>query len=163
MFDKIKGWFKKETVKGPWYEGASEQPDIVQPEPKAAPKKKRSGPKVQVPHEDSSLSTKELATQNNEPYINIVKISLDPNNINNGEFELDWNTKFVLNLVRAGYKIKEEDTEAEIVDRWFQTVCRNVALEVYEQDQADPTNRDMTTDMRIIKARDLGNGRTEVS
>jgi hypothetical protein len=50
-----------------------------------------------------------------------------------------------------------------IVDRWFQTVCRNIALEVYEQDQADPTNRDMTSDMRIIRSRDLGDGRTEVS
>ena len=69
----------------------------------------------------------------------------------------------MLNLVKQGYRIKKEDTDAMIVDRWFQTVCRNIALEVYEQDQADPTNRDMTSDMRVIRSRDLGDGRTEVS
>jgi hypothetical protein len=47
------------------------------------------------------------------------------------------------------------------VDRWFQTVCRNIALEVYEQEQADPDKRE--SDMRIIQQRDLGNGFTEVS
>jgi hypothetical protein len=47
------------------------------------------------------------------------------------------------------------------VDRWFQTVCRNIALEVYEQQQADPDNRE--SDMRVIQQRDLGNGFTEVS
>ena len=55
--------------------------------------------------------------------------------------------------------MKAEDKDADIVDRWFQTVCRNIALEIYEQQQADPTNRDL----RIIRSRDIGNGRTEVS
>ena len=55
--------------------------------------------------------------------------------------------------------MKEDDTDTVIVDRWFQTVCRNIALEVYEQEQADPTNREL----RNIRTRDLGNGRTEVS
>jgi hypothetical protein len=50
-----------------------------------------------------------------------------------------------------------------IVERWFQTVCRNVALELYEQQQADPENRAMATDMRVVRAKDLGDGRTEVS
>ena len=64
-----------------------------------------------------------------------------------------------MNLIRAGYKMKEDDTDTVIVDRWFQTVCRNIALEVYEQEQADPTNREL----RNVRTRDLGNGRTEVS
>jgi hypothetical protein len=46
-----------------------------------------------------------------------------------------------------------------MVDRWFQSVCRNIALEIYEQQQADPENRDM----RIVRTKDLGDGRTEVS
>jgi len=46
-----------------------------------------------------------------------------------------------------------------LVDRWFQTVCRNIALEVYEQQQADPTNRDL----RVVRTKNLGDGRTEVS
>lgn len=136
MFEKIKNWFKSpEPVK------------VVEPEVKKTPKKKE-------------LSPKEKATAAGEPYIAILSVDLDPNDINNGAFELDWNDKFVLNLVKQGYKIREDDTDAQIVDRWFQTVCRNIALEVYEQEQADPEKRD---DVRIIQQRDLGNGYTEVS
>jgi hypothetical protein len=68
-----------------------------------------------------------------------------------------------LNLIRAGYKIRDDDTDTIIVDRWFQTVCRNVALELYEQQQADPENRAQATDMRVVRAKDIGDGRTEVS
>jgi hypothetical protein len=68
-----------------------------------------------------------------------------------------------LNLIKSGFKIREDDTDTMIVERWFQTVCRNVALELYEQQQADPENRAMATDMRVVRAKDLGDGRTEVS
>jgi hypothetical protein len=142
MFDKIKKWFNpKEPVKAP-----------VETEVK-----KKSAPKK------PELTDKEKAIAAGEPYIAITSVEIDPDDINNGSFDLDWNDKFVLNLVKQGYKIKKEDTDAMIVDRWFQTVCRNIALEVYEQNQADPTNRDMTSDMRVIRSRDLGDGRTEVS
>lgn len=144
MFDKIKNLFKKpEPVKAP--------------EALPKPKKER---KPRNKKEEPNLSAKEIATANNEPYINILKIELDPSDIHNGAFELDWNDKFVLNLVRAGYKIREDDTDQQIVDRWFQTVCRNIALEIYEQEQADPTKRD---DLRVIRSKDIGNGRSEVS
>ena len=137
MFDKIKKWFAPEEVK---------------PEPvaavKRAPKKKE-------------LTPKEQATAAGEPYVAILSVDLDPADINNGAFELDWNDKFVANLIKQGYKIREDDTDAQIVDRWFQTVCRNIALEVYEQEQADPSKRD--SDMRVIQQRDLGGGFTEVS
>jgi len=105
------------------------------------------------------MSPKEKATQAGEPYINILSMDIDPNDINSGAFELDWNDKFILNLVRAGYKYKDTDTDIDLVNRWFQNICRNVALEVYEQVVADPTNRDV----RPVQQRDLGNGRTEVS
>lgn len=138
MFDKIKEWFSPAPPPAP-------EPA---PEVKKAPKKKE-------------LSPKEKATEAGEPYISILSVELDPADINNGSFELDWNDKFVINLVKQGYKIRADDTDAMIVDRWFQTVCRNIALEVYEQEQADPTKRE--SDMRIIQQRDLGNGYTEVS
>ena len=105
------------------------------------------------------LTAKELATKNGEPYVTVLSMELDPKDVNNGAFELDWNDKFILDLIRAGYKAKPEDKDTDLVDRWFQTVCRNIALEVYEQNQADPDNRTM----RVIKSKDLGNGRTEVS
>jgi hypothetical protein len=144
LFDR---WKKPVSDATPVPAPAAEQPK---------PKKER---KPRQPKAEVELTEKEKATQAGEPYINIVRLELDPNDIHNGAFELDWNDKFILNLIRAGYKMKDTDTDNEIVDRWFQTVCRNVALEMYEQQQADPTNRDI----RPIRTRDIGNGRTEVS
>ena len=138
MFDKIKNFFKKPT-------------------PKLEPKNKKT--KTQRKTKEIELSAKEKATLEGEPYISIIKVDIDPTDVNNGAFELDWNDKFVINLIKAGYKQRDDDTDQIIVDRWFQYVCRNVALEIYEQQQADPDNRDM----RVIRSRDLGNGRTEVS
>lgn len=164
MWTKIKQFFT----------GGTDIPVIPeQPKVKATPqpRQKKSHSYSNIPKEDSSLSAKELANQTGEPYIQIVKIELDPNNINSGEFELDWNDKFILNLIRAGYKIKESDTDSEMVDRWFQSVCRNVALEVYENSIADPENRDIPpltnpvtgVDHRIIRSKPLGDGRSEIS
>ena len=140
MFEKLKKLF-------------SPAPEII-PEP-VAPEVKKKAPKK------PELTPKEKATLAGEPYISILSVDLDPADINNGSFELDWNDKFVANLIKQGYKIREDDTDAQIVDRWFQTVCRNIALEVYEQEQADPSKRD--SDMRVIQQRDLGGGFTEVS
>ena len=136
MFEKIKNLFKKPEVKS-------------EPEPKKV-KEKKVAPE---------LTAKEKATAAGEPYINILSMELDPNDVNNGAFELDWNEKFIVNLIRAGYKQKDTDTDNVLVDRWFQTICRNIALEVYEQQQADPTNRDL----RVVRTKNLGDGRTEVS
>lgn len=129
---------------------------IVQVE---APKKERKPRKPKEKKVEPSLSEKEKATQAGEPYVSILKMELDPDDVNNGAFELDWNDKFVLNLIKAGYKQRDDDTDQLIVERWFQYVCRNVALELYEQQQADPDNRDL----RVVRTKDLGNGRTEVS
>ena len=98
---------------------------------------------------------KEIATANGEPYVAVLSMELEKNNMDRGAFELDWNDKFIANLVRAGYQQKPGEPEHDIVDRWFQNVCRNVVLETYEQEQADP-------EIRYVKARDLGDGYTEV-
>ena len=110
---------------------------------------------------EKKLTPKEIATKNGEPYVAILKVNIDPNDINNGAFELDWNDKFLTNLIKQGYKMDPKDTDNDIVDRWFQTVCRNIALEVYEQQMADPEKRN--DDMRVVRQRDIGNGRTEIS
>jgi len=142
MLDKLKKLFQKPP-----------EPQVQEPVKKE--------PKPRVPKEEVKLTPKELATKNGEPYVNIISIELDPNNIGNGSFELDWNDKFIINLIKAGYKIKENDKDSEIIDRWFQSICRNIALEVYEQQQADPDMRGMA-DMRNIRSKDLGNGRSEI-
>ena len=122
-----------------------------------APKKEKKPRKTREPKVE--LSDKEKATMAGEPYVNVVRMSVDPQDIHNGEFELDWNDKFVINLIKSGYKMKDDEPDTVIVDRWFQTVCRNIALEMYEQRQADPMNREL----RTVQTRDIGNGRTEIS
>ena len=118
------------------------------PEPKV-----RAEPKSRAPEK----TEKELATENNEPYVSIVRMDVDPNNLHQGAFELDWNDKFIFNLIRAGYQIKKEDTDAEIVDRWFQNVCRHVVMETWEQEEA------MKKSGIYVRTTDIGDGRTEVS
>ena len=102
-----------------------------------------------------SASAKEAATKNGEPYVNVTSVELDPDNVENGAFELDWNDVFVARLVKAGYKGRDD---AQIVDQWFQTICRNVLAENYEQWEAN-----QAPESRIIQKRDLGDGRSEVS
>jgi len=119
MLNKIKELFKKpKPPKPPKSEPVAEKPKKIK--------------KPRVKKEAPILSPKDLATQNGEPYVAVLSVDVDPNNINTGSFELDFNDKFVLNLIKSGYKIKETDTDNDIVDRWFQTVCRNIALEVAE-------------------------------
>ena len=133
MFDKLKNMFKKAAP-----------PEPV-PEEKKVTKKKP--PK----------SAKDLATERGDPYVAILSMDVDPENIHAGSFELDWNEKFVANLIRAGYVGK---TDSDIVDQWFQNVCRHVVMETWEQEQAinpEPGSQ------RFTRSRDLGNGRTEVS
>jgi hypothetical protein len=101
-------------------------------------------------------TAKELATERGEPYFNIVSMDIDPNNIHAGAFEFDWNEKMIADLIRHGYMMKPTDTDADMVDRWFQNVCRNVVLETWEQEQAMNGNR-------IIRSKDIGDGRSEVS
>ena len=153
MFDKFKKWFNEPMFpdNGDGGTGAPKHPEPEVAKPEVSKPKK---PKVE-------LTDKEKATQAGEPYVAILKVDLDPSDINNGAFDLDWNDKFLLNLIKQGYKIRADDTEAQIVDRWFQTVCRNIALEVYEQEQADPEKRE--SELRVIQQRDLGDGYTEVS
>ena len=120
-------------------------------------KKKQPEPKAESPR-PKKKSSKDLATERGEPYVTILSMDVDPENLQSGSFELDWNEKFVANLVRAGYQMKSDDTDADIVDRWFTAVCRNVVMETFEQYEAMNPERD-----RVIKTRNIGDGRSEVS
>ena len=120
-------------------------------------KKKTEEAKVVDLPKPKKKTEKELANDRGEPYVNIVSMEIDPNNLHQGAFELDWNDKFVSNLVRAGYQMKGDDTDADIVDRWFQNVCRHVVMETWEQEEA------MRNSGIYVRTTDLGNGRKEVS
>ena len=133
IFDR---WFKKEPPKT-----TGQRINETEHRP-AAPRKQKTA--------------KEIATEKGEPYVAIVSMDIDPDNLHQGSFELDWNDKFIANLVRAGYQMQANEPEDLIVDRWFQNVCRHVVLETWEQEQA-------INPQRFTKSVNLGNGRTEVS
>lgn len=123
-------------------------------------KNKLTKEKIHPEVKQQEKSAKDIATEKGEPYISVVQVDLDPDDVGNGAFELDWNEIFVARLVKAGYMLRKEDTDAEIVDRWFQSICRNVLNENYEQWEA---NQPIDARPRRVDRNDLGNGRTEIS
>ena len=139
MFDKIKSLFGSTANVNP-------QPTQPRPEPPSAPPK----PRAKAPEK----SAKELATERGEPYVAVLSMDVDPENLHQGAFELDWNEKFVANLLRAGYQGK---TDSDIVDQWFQNVCRHVVMETWEQEQA------IKNSGIYVQSRNIGDGRSEVS
>ena len=118
-------------------------------------KKPRRTAETPRPPRPPEKSAKDLATERGEPWVSIVSMDINPESLHEGSFELDWNSVFVTRLVRAGYMMKPDDTDADIVDRWFQNVCRHVVMETWEQEQA--------MNPRFTRSRDLGDGRREVS
>lgn len=138
FFDKLTGKARRD-------EEAEKQRLSAERKAKREAKKETAAKKIK--------SSKDTATEAGEPYVSILNIEIDPADPGNGAFELDFNDVFVARLIKAGYSGK---TDVDIVDNWFKTICRNVLLETYEQDQADPANR-------ANNRRDLGDGRTEVS
>jgi hypothetical protein len=124
---------------------------------KTPPVKEEKEKVIRVPKAPEKTA-KELATEKGEPYVAIVTIDIDPNNLHQGAFELDWNEIFIARLVKAGYMMKPTDADSDIVDRWFQNVCRHVVMETWEQDQAMRNSAN-----GYVHSRDIGDGRTEIS
>jgi len=123
------------------------------PEPEPVPKP-RAEPKPKVPEK----TEKEIATEKGEPWVTVLSMDVDPNNLHQGAFELDWNEIFVARLVKAGYMMKPDDVDADIVDRWFQNICRHVVMETWEQEQAIIKGAG-----QYVNTKDIGGGRSEVS
>jgi hypothetical protein len=127
--------------------------DRFKKKPEPVPKEEKV---VRVPRAPEKTA-KQIATENNEPYVAIVTMDIDPNNLHQGAFELDWNEIFIARLVKAGYMMKPTDADSDIVDRWFQNVCRHVVMETWEQDQAMRNSAS-----GYVHTRDIGDGRSEV-
>jgi hypothetical protein len=111
--------------------------------------------KIAAIAKEQTKSAKQIATEKGEAYFAVLSMDIDPNDINAGAFEFDWNDKMIADLIRHGYQMDQRDTDADIIDRWFTAVCRNVVLETAEQYEAMST--------RVVKSRDIGDGRSEVS
>ena len=96
---------------------------------------------------------KEYATRKNEPWVSVLDVQVNEEDIRNGFFELDWNDLFILQLRQAGYG-EEGDLEEEIVDRWF----RDIVFGMLEQEGLD-TQRNSG----YINVVPISKGKSEVS
>jgi DNA-binding transcriptional LysR family regulator len=83
-------------------------------------------------HELARMSPKERATAKGEPWINVLDVKVNQDNIRNGFFEMDWNEYFIKELIFNGYGT-EADPEEEIVDRWF----RDIVYQMLDQEGLD--------------------------
>jgi hypothetical protein len=95
----------------------------------------------------------EYHTRKKEPWVNVIDVKVNEENVRNGFFELDWNKYFIAQLIESGYGV-ENDPEEEIVDRWFRDIVYNM-LEEGGQD----TNRGAG----YINVVPIAKGKSEVS
>jgi hypothetical protein len=88
--------------------------------------------KARVEEEELALlkkkDPKEYATRKKQPWVSVLDVKVNEQNVRNGFFELDWNKYFIQELIQAGYG-EEADPEEEIVDRWFRDIVYNMMAE----------------------------------
>ena len=101
----------------------------------------------------AKMTPKARATELKEPWVAVLDTKVNPDNIKNGFFELDWNEYFVVQLKQAGYGF-DGDPEEEIVDRWFRDLARNILAE---------EGQDITRGAGYINVIPIEKGRSEVS
>ena len=89
-----------------------------------------------------------------KPWVNVISVGFNEENIQDGYFELDWNEWFIKVLEQGDFR---GNTEEDLVNNWLQTVCQNIALEDMDMDDI-PVSKDKKVD---VKRRD--DGKTEYS
>tara|TARA_B100000405_G_scaffold186829_1_gene130789 strand:- start:663 stop:1049 length:387 start_codon:yes stop_codon:yes gene_type:complete len=94
---------------------------------------------------------KEEATKAGKPWVAVIDTQVNPKDIKNGFFELDWNNEFIEQLLDAGYS---GETNEAIVDAWFRTIV----IQMLEE-EGHSTNRDMG----YINVVPIDKGKSEVS
>ncbi len=113
--------------------------------------------KAQVESEKMELlkqrDPKDYYTRKKEPWVNVIDVKVNEENVRNGFFELDWNKYFIAQLVEAGYGV-DNDPEEEIVDRWFRDIVYNML---------DAEGQDTNRGAGYINVNPLGKDKSEVS
>ena len=94
---------------------------------------------------------KEAATKEGKAWVAVLDTQVNPDNIRNGFFELDWNNEFIEQLLDAGYS---GESNEEIVDAWFRTIV----MQMLEEEGLD-TQREMG----YINVVPIDKGRSSVS
>lgn len=100
---------------------------------------------------DALQQEKDEATKAGKPWVSVLDTQVNPDNIRNGFFELDWNNEFIEQLLDAGYK---GETPEQIVDQWFRTIATQMLEE---------TGVDKDREMGYINVVPIDKGRSEVS
>jgi len=96
---------------------------------------------------------KAYATKRKEPWVNVLDVKVNQDNVRNGFFELDWNEYFIQQLVSEGYGTKD-DPEEEVVDRWFRDIVFNMLSE---------DGLDINRNAGYINVVPIAKGKSEVS
>jgi hypothetical protein len=104
--------------------------------------------------EEARLTPKELATKRKEPWVDVVHLHVNTDDIRRGFYDIDWNDYWVLKLKQEGYGA-DGDPDEEIVARWFREISASVAAE-----EGINISKDDIGYINIIKRND---GRSEVS
>ena len=111
--------------------------------------------KKEIPVEEQRRSIlqkeKDQATAEGKPWVGVLDTQVNPENIKNGFFELDWNNEFIEQLVDAGYS---GETNEEIVNGWFRTI----AIQILEEEGLD-TQREIG----YINVKPIDKDKSEVS
>jgi len=94
---------------------------------------------------------KAAATAKGKPWVAVLDTQVNPENIRNGFFELDWNNEFIEQLLDAGYK---GETNEEIIDKWF----RSIVIQMLEEE-----GQSIDRDMGYINVVPLDKDKSEVS
>lgn len=94
---------------------------------------------------------KEAATKAGQPWVAVLDTQVNPNNIRNGFFELDWNNEFIEQLLDAGYT---GESNEQIVDAWFRTIV----IQMLEEEGLDKDR-----EMGYINVIPIDKGRSSVS
>ena len=100
---------------------------------------------------ESLEAEKQQANKEGKPWVAVLDTQVNPDNIRNGFFELDWNNEFIEQLLDAGYK---GETQEEIVDSWFKTIVTQMLQE---------EGQDVDRDMGYINVVPIDKGKSEVS
>ena len=64
---------------------------------------------------------KAYATKKKQPWVSVLDVKVNQENVRNGFFEMDWNEYFIKDLKKAGYG-ENGDLDEQIVDLWFRDI-----------------------------------------
>ena len=115
------------------------------------PKVKEKPPTSEETRRAALEQEKQEATKKGEPWVAVLDTQVNPDNIRNGFFELDWNNEFIEQLMDAGYS---GETNEQIVDAWFRTIVSQMLEE---------EGHDKTRDAGYINVVPIDKGKSEIS